>query len=61
MLALFSKFARLHSNLFNERNQLFSVRLTVAINLVEVQFLLMSLMAHLNFTLKVMFKIKQAQ
>lgn len=57
---LFDKFSQLHSQLFNERNQLFEIRLTVAINLVEDQFLLMSLLSHLNLTFKVMYKRTQA-
>ena len=56
---LFDKFRFLHGSLFNERNQLFEIRLTIAVNLIEDQFLLMSLLAHLNFTFKVMFKLKQ--
>lgn len=55
---LFEKFNSLHGSLFNERNQLFEVRLSLAVNLVEDQFLLMSLLTHLNFTYKVMYRIK---
>ena len=32
----------------------------MAINFIEDQFLIMSLMTHLNFTFKTMFKLKQA-
>ena len=33
----------------------------MAINFIEDQFLLMSLMTHLNFTFKTMFKLKKAR
>ena len=44
-----------------ERDQLFNVRLTLTINLIEDQFLLMSLLTHLNFTFKTMYKLKQGE
>ena len=56
---LFDKFQYLHGSLFNERNQLFEIRLSIAINIIEDQFLLMSLLTHLNFTFKVMYKLKE--
>ena len=58
---LWDKFSSIHSSLFNERNQLFEIRLSLTINLIEDQFLLMSLLTHLNFTFKVMYNIKKAQ
>jgi len=58
---LWDKFSSIHNSLFNERNQLFEIRLSLAINLIEDQFLLMSLLTHLNFTFKVMYNIKKAQ
>ena len=56
---LFDKFNTLHGSLFNDRQQLFEVRLSLTVNLVEDQFLLMSLLTHLNFACKVMYRIKQ--
>ena len=35
LIVLFDKFSTIHSSLFNERNQLFEIRLSLAVNLVE--------------------------
>ena len=54
---LFDKLSQMGSNVL-DRDQLFNVRLTMAVNLIEDQFLIMSLLTHLNLTFKAMFKLK---
>ena len=45
--------------MLKERNNLFDIKLTVTVNLIEEQYLIFCLLAHLNFTMKVLYRINQ--
>lgn len=61
LTALWTAFQRVQDPLLAERQYLWEVKLSLAVNLAEDQFLLMSLLTQLNFAIKTMFYIKFAQ
>ena len=57
---LWQKFSAIQDSLFIERRYLFDIRLAMTINLIEDQYLLLSLLVHLNYTYKLIYMSHQA-
>ena len=56
---IWDQFQLLQDNMFTQKNFIFAIRLQIAVNLIEDQYLILCLLAHLNLTLKVVFRINQ--
>ena len=59
ILKVFGLCQQLHTSIFSEDFPLLDIRLSIVINLIEEEYLLLSFLTHLNLAFKVMYRLKR--